>query len=160
MNKHMHTFKKRADHELKKLRKHVHTTLTHPTSPEEIAGAVAIGVFVSALPTFWLHFLIIIALMLIIPVLSRNKVPFLLGSLLNNTFTSILLWPSAYEIGEAIIGYGIPFSMQTLTTPAGFWMVYKQLFLGCVVIGIITGIAAFLLAYAGIILYKKMKNRK
>lgn len=158
MKKHIKHLSNKAKNELKKLRKHVHKTLNHPTTPEEIAGAVALGVFLSALPTFWLHFPIIIALMFLVPILARNKVPFLLGTLVNNTFTAIFTFPLAYNIGKIILGYGIPFSMQLLMTPTGFWMIYKQLFIGCAIIGAILAIAAFVITCIGIITYRKLKK--
>ncbi|MBF0479154.1 MAG: DUF2062 domain-containing protein [Candidatus Omnitrophica bacterium] len=115
-------------------------------SSQEIALGVALGVFISILPLYGFHtILVIIVAILIKPV---NKIAILIGT----NFSSILTFPfitwAGYSVGRGILGSQYPvlnweifrhFSYKV------FFHLYYPLFVGSMLIAILAGVLFYFL---------------
>lgn len=145
-----------------KFRKTFARVFKYHNTPPEIALGVAIGVFIGILPVYGFHtILVLIAALLVRP---ANKIAIFVGT--NISLPPMLggiIWTS-YEIGRLILkgrfdpltwGY---FKHLTFKNIASH---YEPLFLGSLVLGSFSAIAAYLLTYfivKGI--HERRKNEK
>jgi len=107
-------------------------------SPQEIALGACIGAFISVLPVYGLHtVLVILALIVVRP---ANKIAIFLGTNLSLPFTIPFITWAGYEIGRFILKGNLPplnwsfFKQLTLQKIACF---YWPLFLGSLILGLI-----------------------
>jgi len=127
-------------------------------SPHEIALGAGIGAFICVLPLYGLHtVLVIIAAILVRP---ANKIAIFLGTNLSLPPTIPFITWAAYEIGRFIFGETLPplsweFFKQLTFKQAT--KLYGPLFLGSLVLGLISAIVVYLLTFLAV---RAFKNRK
>ncbi len=128
--------------------------------PEEVAGGVAIGVFVGISPTVPFHSLLTIGISLLT---GKSKLAAFLGSAIANPVTLPLIYFLDYKIGRLLIGSKAPdlafskFSVSHLLS-VGTHLIFP-LFLGSVVLGGILSISAYFIARRLVVVYRKEKQK-
>lgn len=127
-------------------------------SPQEIALGVAIGVFIGILPVYGLHtVLVIIAAIL---VRSANKIAIFLGTSISLPPTIPPITWAGYEIGRHILkGRFEPLSWSVFKniTFQKICCYYQPLFLGSVILGIISAVIFYFLV---LFMAKRLSLRK
>jgi hypothetical protein len=139
--------------------KEVFAKLVHQhCTPHEIALGAGIGAFISVLPVYGLHtVLVVVAAFIVRP---ANKIAILLGTNLSLPFTLPFITWAAYDIGRFILKGSLPplswayFKNLTLHKIVDF---YWPLFLGSVVLGVICGLVVYGVTF---VVAKKMKEKK
>jgi len=148
-------------------------------SPHRIALGVSLGLFTAFTPFLGLHTITAVVLAFII---RANKAVTLLCSWINNPFTVIPIFVSCHLLGKSIIGlfknvpasntaevaeyFNHKFSLPALITP-GFWeetgnlfaKIGLELFIGCVILGTVVGVAAYFLSYKAIVVCRLKHQR-
>lgn len=127
-------------------------------SPYEIALGAGIGTFISVLPVYGLHtVLVIIAAFIVRP---ANKIAILLGTNLSLPPTVPFITWAGYEIGRFILKENFAplswdfFNNLSFKKIASF---YRPLFLGSLILGVILGIIVYGVTF---LVVKKIKGRK
>lgn len=127
-------------------------------SPQEVALGAGIGAFISVLPVYGLHtVLVILAAIIVRP---ANKIAIFLGTNLSLPPTIPFITWAGYEIGRFILKGNLPpltwefFKHLTFQKIIGF---YQPLFLGSLVLGVICAIVVYGLTF---LVVKKVKERK
>lgn len=69
-------------------------------TPKKIALSFAVGVFISITPTFGLH---TILALIIAFAFKLNKISLIIGTLLNNPWTTVFVYAISYKIGATIL---------------------------------------------------------
>lgn len=128
------------------------------SSPQEIALGAGIGAFISVLPVYGLHtVLVIVAAIIVRP---ANKIAILLGTNLSLPPTIPFITWAGYEIGRWILKNDLPpldwgfFKNLTCQKLTSF---YWPLFLGSLVLGLICAVVVYALTF---FLMKKLKERR
>jgi uncharacterized protein (TIGR03546 family) len=126
-------------------------------SPHEIALGAGIGAFISVLPVYGLHtVLVILAAIIVRP---ANKIAIFLGTNLSIPLTLPFITWAAYELGRFILKGSLPplswefFKHLTFQKIASL---YGPLFLGSLVLGVICAIVVYGLTF---FVVKKLKER-
>ena len=126
-------------------------------SPHEIALGAGIGAFISVLPVYGLHtVLVILAAIIVRP---ANKIAIFLGTNLSLPPTLPFITWIGYEIGRFILNKDLPplnwefFKNITFAKITSF---YGPLFLGSIVLGVICAIVVYGLTF---FVVKKVKER-
>lgn len=126
--------------------------------PHEIALGAGIGAFISCLPVYGLHtVLVILAAIIVRP---ANKVAILLGTNLSLPITLPFITWAGYEIGRFILKGNLPplswdfFKQLTFSKIASL---YGPLFLGSVILGLICGVVIYGTVF---FVVKRIKERK
>jgi uncharacterized protein len=127
-------------------------------SPQEVALGAGIGAFISVLPVYGLHtVLVVLAAIIVRP---ANKIAMFLGTNLSLPPTIPFITWAGYEIGRFILNKNLPpldwgfFKNLTFHKIASF---YKPLFLGSVVLGFFCAIIVYGLTF---LVVKLLKARK
>ncbi|MDP3042727.1 MAG: DUF2062 domain-containing protein [Candidatus Omnitrophota bacterium] len=127
-------------------------------SPREIALGAGIGAFISVLPVYGLHtVLVVLAAIIVRP---ANKIAIFLGTNLSLPPTIPFITWAAYEIGRFILKKGLPllgwgfFKNLTFQKITSF---YQPLFLGSLILGVVCAIVVYGLTF---FVVKKVKERK
>lgn len=127
-------------------------------SPHEIALGAGIGAFISVLPVYGLHtVLVILAAIIVRP---ANKIAIFLGTNLSLPPTIPFITWAGYEIGRFILKKNLPpldwgfFKNLTFQKITSF---HQPLFLGSLVLGVICAIVVYGLTF---FVVKKVKERK
>jgi hypothetical protein len=118
------------------------------SSPREIALGAAIGAFISVLPLYGLHSVLVILAALIVR--PANKVAILLGTNLSLPPTVPFITWTAYEIGKFLLRSDLPSLDWGFFKNLSFHKIvsfYPTLFLGSVVLGAICFIAIYALVF-------------
>ncbi len=126
-------------------------------SPHEIALGAGIGAFISVLPVYGLHtVLVVLAAIIVRP---ANKIAIFLGTNLSLPPTIPFITWAGYEIGRFILKKGLPpsdwgfFKNLTFHKIAGF---YQPLFLGSLILGVVCAGVVYGLTF---FVVKKVKER-
>ncbi len=131
---------------------HLHNT------PHEIALGCAIGVFIAILPVYGLHtVMVIIAALIIRP---ANKIAMLVGTNISLPPTLPFITWAGYEIGRFILkGRYVDLRVMDFKhfTVQKLLELYPVLFLGSLVLGIISAAVAYCLTYFFVKRFKKRK---
>ena len=127
------------------------------SSPHEIALGAGIGAFISVLPIYGLHtVLVILAAIIVRP---ANKIAIFLGTNLSLPPTIPFITWAAYEIGRFILKKDLPpldwgfFKDLTFQKITSF---YQPLFLGSLVLGVVCATVVYSLTF---FVVKKVKKR-
>lgn len=127
-------------------------------SPQEIALGAGIGAFISVLPVYGLHtVLVILAAIIVRP---ANKIAIFLGTNLSLPPTIPFITWAGYNIGRWILQKDLPpldwgfFKNLTFHKIASF---YQPLFLGSLVLGLVCAIVVYGLTF---FIVQKVKERK
>ena len=126
-------------------------------SPHEIALGAGIGAFISVLPVYGLHtVLVVVAAIIVRP---ANKIAIFLGTNLSLPPTIPFITWAAYEIGRFILKKDLPpldwgfFKNLTFQKITSF---YQPLFLGSLVLGVVCATVVYSLTF---FVVKKVKER-
>jgi hypothetical protein len=126
-------------------------------SPHEIALGAGIGAFISILPVYGLHtVLVVLAAIIVRP---ANKIAIFLGTSISLPLTVPFITWAGYEIGRFILKKDLPpfdggfLKNWTFQKISGF---YQPLFLGSLVLGVICAILVYALTF---FVVKKLKER-
>ncbi len=147
---------------LSTVRKKFARFLTLDDTPERIALAFAVGVFISFSPLLGLH---TVLGMLVALLFGMNRVAMLTGLWVNNPWTLLPFYSAAAYVGKKLIGF------PSISTPilhfhefwhgeywvqlARNWTALKPLLLGSTVLSVIAGS----LAYAAMLLWLRQAKR-
>jgi hypothetical protein len=128
------------------------------SSPHEIALGAGIGAFISVLPIYGLHTVLVILAMFIVR--PANKIAIFLGTNLSLPPTVPFITWAGYELGRFFLKGDFPamsrdfFKHLTFQKVAQF---YWPLFLGSLVLGLICAIIVYGLTY---FVVKRIKHKK
>lgn len=127
-------------------------------SPQEIALGAGIGAFISVLPVYGLHtVLVILAAIIVRP---ANKIGIFLGTNLSFPLTMPFITWAGYELGRLLISKGNlpPLSWEFFKhlTFQKIASLYGPLFLGSLVLGVICAIVVYGLTF---FVVQKVKER-
>jgi uncharacterized protein (TIGR03546 family) len=127
-------------------------------SPQEIALGAGIGAFISVLPVYGLHtVLVILAAIIVRP---ANKIAIFLGTNLSLPPTLPFITWAGYEIGRLILKKNLPpldwefFKNLTFQKITSF---YQPLFLGSLILGVFCAVIVYFVTF---IVVKKVKQRR
>jgi uncharacterized protein (DUF2062 family) len=84
----------------KKIKKLLHKLFTLNDTPKKIALSFAIGVFISITPTFGFHTILAIIIAFLF---QLNKISIIIGTLLNNPWTTVFVYALSYKIGALLL---------------------------------------------------------
>ena len=141
-------------------RKIYHRLVRLKGQPEEVAGGVAIGVFVGITPTVPFHTLLTMGISLLA---RKSKLAALLGSVIANPFTLPLIYFLDFRIGAFLIGSEAPWvAFSTFSFPQMLKLgthLIIPLVLGGVVLGAALSIPAYFIARRLVVVYRKEKQK-
>ena len=126
---------------LKQLKLKIYEMIFENDSPHWIALSFSIGLFFGFIPLLWLQ---LIPLLLVMFLFKLNKAATLIGHFILNTFTFPLVYAFSFIVGTRILGedVGTLFNARALS-----WSylaeIYKPLFVGCMVVGVISSVLAY-----------------
>ncbi len=130
--------------------------------PQEVAGGVAIGVFVGMTPTVPLHTVLAVLIALI---LKKSKLAAALGVWVANPFFLPFIYLLDYKVGQVLTGANPPsLAMSNFSVPhlvrLGWDISYPLLF-GGIVTGLLCAIPSYFITKRIILLYQaKRRQRK
>ena len=126
-------------------------------SPHEIALGAGIGAFISVLPVYGLHTVLVIFAAIIVR--PANKIAIFLGTNLSIPPTVPFITWSGYELGRFILKVNLPplsWEFFKNLTFQKILSLYEPLFLGSLVLGVFCAIVVYGLTF---FVVKKMKER-
>lgn len=129
--------------------------------PEEVAGGVAIGVFVGMTPTVPLHTILAV---LIAFILKKSKLAAALGVWVANPFFLPFIYLLDFKVGQFLTGVRPPslavtdFSISQLMEWG--WDISFSLLLGGAITGVISAIPSYFIARRLILLYRQKRRRR
>lgn len=130
--------------------------------PQEVAGGVAIGVFVGMTPTVPLHTVLAVLIALI---LKKSKLAAALGVWVANPFFLPFIYLLDYKVGQVLTGATPPsLAMSNFSVPHLVqlgWDISYPLLLGGMVTGLLCAIPSYFITKRIILLYQaKRRQRK
>jgi len=129
--------------------------------PRQLAGGMALGVFIGVTPTVPFH---TVAILFLAPILRVSPVTGILGMQVCNPLTIAPLYLAAYKVGQFLLYRG-----QPLVFPAGYgfrewldvlWQGGLALQAGGFVLGIAPALASYLLTLWIVRRYRQRKAQK
>ncbi len=129
--------------------------------PKEVAGGMAIGVFVGMTPTVPLHTVLAVLIALI---LKRSKLAAALGVWVANPFMLPFIYFLDYKVGQALIGADAPslaianFSIANLIDLG--WSISFPLFFGGAITGILCAIPSYFITKRLIFMYQARRRQR
>lgn len=130
-------------------------------TPHQIALGLASGFFAAFLPILPAQFILSVILA---SLLGGNRGAAIIGTLISNPINTIPLHMLYYQIGKNLVPFPAPsFSFSQLATPDILsigWQVYATLSLGALCLAIPTTIIGYFLAYKGVEVYRKRRQRR
>lgn len=127
-------------------------------NPHKIALSFSIGLFFGFIPLLGIQ---LFPMLLLILVAKLNKAATITGHILLNTFTFPFVYAFSFLVGTRVIGEdaGIIFNAKGITW-AYIVSIYKPLFIGCMIVGVITSVIAYFIVKHAIYSYRvKYKDR-
>ncbi|MBU1206426.1 MAG: DUF2062 domain-containing protein [Proteobacteria bacterium] len=130
--------------------------------PQEVAGGVAIGVFVGMTPTVPLHTVLAVLIALI---LKKSKLAAALGVWVANPFFLPFIYLLDYKVGRVLTGVNPPsLAVSNFSVPGLVqlgWDISYPLLLGGTVTGLLCAILSYFITKRIILLYQaKRRQRK
>jgi len=126
-------------------------------SPQEIALGAGIGAFISVLPVYGLHTVLVVLAALIVR--PANKIAILLGTNLSLPPTVPFITWLGYQIGKFILNKDLPPLDWEFLKNLNWEKIisfYGPLFVGSLVLGVFCGVAIYLLTF---FVVKAVQNR-
>jgi len=129
--------------------------------PEEVAGGMAIGVFIGMTPTVPLHTVLAV---LIAFILRKSKLAAALGVWVANPFFLPFIYILDYKVGQSLTGIEAPsfifkdFSLSQFLDLG--WDISCPLLLGGVVTGGILAVPSYFITKRVILLYRKKRQKR
>lgn len=127
------------------------------STPSEIALGVAVGAFIAILPVYGLHTVLAIIAALLIR--RANMIAIFLGTNVSLPPTMPFITWGGYEIGRFILRKNYPDLNEAYFQHVNFQKIkelYYPLFVGSVILGILTAIALYFIT---LLVIKKIKAR-
>jgi len=129
--------------------------------PGEVAGGVAIGVFVGMTPTVPLHTVLAVLFAFL---LKKSKLAAALGVWVANPFFLPFIYILDYKVGQALTGAPDPsFSLSNFSFPRLIelgWHVSYPLLFGGIVNGFILAIPSYFITKQIILLYREKRRKR
>ncbi len=135
-------------------------------SPHAIAAGVAAGAFASCTPLVGFHFLLAFAFAWII---GGSMVAAAFGTAVGNPLTFPLIWVSAFQLGELILGRApgamsplqIEWSFGLITSSFGtLWPTLKPMFVGGTILGIVLAVILYWLVRSAVVVSHKVRAER
>jgi hypothetical protein len=129
--------------------------------PEEIAGGMAIGVFVGMTPTVPLHTVLAVSIAFL---LRKSKLAAAAGVWISNPLFLPLVYFLDYKVGRAIIGKTVPslavsdFSISHLIKMG--WEISYPMFIGGFITGLLFAVPSYFITKQLILLYRKKRGKR
>lgn len=129
--------------------------------PEEVAGGIAIGVFIGLTPTVPLHTILSV---LIAFLLGKSKLAAALGGWVANPFMLPFIYILDYKVGRMLTGIeGVPlvlsdFSLSYLMDLG--WDITYPLFVGGIALGFLSIFPSYFITKRLVILYRERRRKR
>jgi uncharacterized protein (DUF2062 family) len=129
--------------------------------PREVAGGMAIGVFVGMTPTVPLHTFLAVSIAFL---LKKSKLAAAAGVWISNPLLLPWVYILDYKVGRVILGKNVPpfavsdFSISHLIKLG--WEISCPLFIGGFITGLLFAIPSFFIARQLILLYREKRGRR
>jgi uncharacterized protein (DUF2062 family) len=134
-------------------------------TPERIAKAFALGVFLAFSPLVGLHLFLSVALPFFF---SLNRIAFLLGIFINNPWTLIPIYAAGTYLGGLVMGFPprptmpsfewhLLWSSAFWTQLVSQWHILKPMFVGSLILSILFSIFSY---FAALCLIRQRKARR
>jgi uncharacterized protein (DUF2062 family) len=129
--------------------------------PQEVAGGVAIGVFVGMTPTVPLHTILAVLIALI---LKKSKLAAALGVWVANPFFLPFIYLLDYKVGQLFTGAEGPslahsnFSIANLVRLG--WSISYPLLFGGIITGLLCAIPSYFISKRLILLYQSRRRQR
>lgn len=128
------------------------------SSPKELASALALGMFIGALPIIPLQSILVLALAF---VFKLNKLAAWMATNYSNAITMAPFYYFLYTVGKAVVPYqGTPLDLNRLEMVQiieSGWDLYVVMFAGGLIFGIPATILTFFISLYGIRAYRKRR---
>lgn len=129
-------------------------------TPERLALAFAIGVFVAFTPIVGLHTISVIFLAW---VFRLNKIVSVIGSNISNPYTLIPLYAASIWCGSVLLGQKMGLDLDWGNLSLNTFLIQVKpllipLVIGSIVLGIISSVGSYFIFYYGVRRYKKFKK--
>lgn len=128
--------------------------------PHEVAGGVAIGVFIGMTPTVPLHTVLAVLLALL---LRKSKLAAALGVWVANPFFLPFIYLLNYKVGQVLTGSDFPsLAMADFSLPGLVqlgWEISYPLLFGGMITGLLCAIPSYFVAKRIILLYQARRRR-
>lgn len=139
-----------------------HHVIAMRSSPHDLALGLAIGVFVGFLPIMGFQTIVSVPLAMLF---RANKITGALGVWISNPVTFIPFYYFNFRFGRWLIGNPpVEWAIRECNTFAKVlelgWDILYPLWLGCIVLGIISIPAVYIASYRFIVFYQKKHNEK
>ena len=129
--------------------------------PEEVAGGIAIGVFIGLTPTVPLHTILSV---LIAFLMGKSKLAAALGGWIANPFMLPLIYILDYKVGRMITGIeGVPLvlSDHSVSHLLGLgWDITYPLFVGGIALGLLSLFPSYFITKRLVILYRERRRKR
>jgi uncharacterized protein (DUF2062 family) len=129
--------------------------------PEEVAGGMAIGVFVGMTPTVPLHTVLAVAIAFL---MKKSKLAAAVGVWIANPLILPLIYWLDYKVGRLITGKNPPsFAVSdfALSRLVGLgWEISYPMFIGGLVTGALFGIPSYFITKRVVILYREKRRKR
>lgn len=129
--------------------------------PEEVAGGMAIGVFVGMTPTVPLHTVLAVSIAFL---LKKSKLAAAAGVWVSNPLMLPLVYLLDYHVGRLIIGKGPAslavrdFSLRNLLKLG--WEISYPMFIGGLITGFLLAIPSYFITKRLVILYREQRKKR
>lgn len=125
--------------------------------PEEVAGGVAIGIFVGMTPTVPLHTVLAVAIAFL---LKKNKIAAALGVWVANPFVLPFIYLLDYRIGRLLTGADFPsLGGSTIHRLLGLGLEFSlPAMIGGMVLGLISALPAYFLLKRVLVIHRAKKR--
>jgi uncharacterized protein (DUF2062 family) len=129
--------------------------------PEEVAGGIAIGVFIGLTPTVPLHTILSV---LIAFLLGKSKLAAALGGWIANPFMLPFIYILDYKVGRMITGIeGVPLVLSDHSISHLLelgWDITYPLFVGGTVLGLLSIFPSYFITKRLVILYRERRRKR
>ncbi len=129
--------------------------------PEEVAGGMAVGVFIGFTPTVPLHTVLAVGIALL---LRKSKLAAALGCWIANPFVLPFIYVLDYRLGQVILGVERPFVDFSGLSGSYLldlgWEIAFPLLTGGMVLGLLSIPPSYFLTKRFVILYRERKRKR
>ncbi len=129
--------------------------------PDEVAGGMAIGIFVGMTPTVPLHTVLAVAIAFL---LKKSKLAAAVGAWIANPLLLPLIYLLDYKVGRIVIGKNLPslavsnFGLSHLMKLG--WEISYPMLIGGLVTGALFGIPSYFITKRVVILYREKRRKR
>jgi uncharacterized protein (TIGR03546 family) len=129
--------------------------------PKEVAGGMAIGVFIGMTPTVPLHTILAVSIAFL---LKKSKLAAAAGVWISNPLLLPWIYILDYKIGRFILGEAVrPFTFSNFSISHLIrlgWQISYPLFIGGFITGLLLAIPAYFITKQLILLYREKRRKR